>query len=763
MELLREVLLYCIEANHMKSVDLASVCRHWRSIITSIASLWSTLKFGIWTEMERVETWLQRAYPMKVVIDCQRDREIIFELSPFSALQDALSSTSQWHELSIFSFPRGSSASRLGLQIASPMHVLKVLHVAAGCVDSPSFSHLLNLVPTQGPLTELRLHSSVASAHFLQRHWFSVLRNLTVLIVSGKDINEPFDLLSTFTQLQIFEADRLPLPFYEPNTNLPFLSTLRKLQLRACSIQWMAGRRFPCLEECAILLPRHWATIQHHEVQFPSCKKLTYHGHPMTAAQYFDVPEMRAMELRSHDCNEQRVYQHLRRLCEVDGRISKLSTLHLTVQCSEQVLIKVLTYLVPLQELVLSITHPSPSWQHFLDSLAAKPSTQDWPVWRPGWDRRREWNRWCSSQTWRANVLPHLRYLGLQCPKGFSQSECLETCPILRLVGWTRAQLTPPLEHLKVWEGRGTTDDIVVDYISTDYMVKHYRILKRYDAFVVRGMVTRCLAIDQNNTILLQLRSSALFRLLEDLKISINDYDNCIDYGPVFSILEKLKRLEILDIDTSADPSESASPFMNTLQSDSPLMDTLQWLKLPYSAFFWMLERTFKALREFEVQGSDRRESLSRHEGQQVCLPACTILKLKNYAEDNLRFLSCPNVQVFHFGRMLYGISISEAVLKCLYDFLRNCRHLQELELDIRDHLECIDPLMQFVFVDAREQGIWQDIRSVEMKVEFPGPGGGANRFLKRTVEHERDYENWWEEFTVTTQDFVTVKVKAST
>jgi hypothetical protein len=174
-------------------------------------------------------------------------------------------------------------------------------------------------------------------------------------------------------------------PIYEPNTNLPLLSTLRKLQLRACSIQWMAGRHFPCLEECAILLPRHWATIQQHEVQFPSCKKLTYHGHPMTAAQYFRVPEMRAMELRSHDCNEQRVYQHLRHLCRVDGRISKLTTLHLTFQCSEQVLIKVLKYLVPLQELVLSIAHPSPSWQSFLESLAAKPSTNDWPVWAYGW------------------------------------------------------------------------------------------------------------------------------------------------------------------------------------------------------------------------------------------------------------------------------------------------------------------------------------------------------------------------------------------
>jgi hypothetical protein len=59
--------------------------------------------------------------------------------------------------------------------------------------------------------------------------------------------------------------------------------------------------------------------------------------------------------------------------------VSKLTTLHLTFQCSEQVFIKVLKYLILLQELVLSIAYPSPSWQNFLESLAAKPSTNDWP------------------------------------------------------------------------------------------------------------------------------------------------------------------------------------------------------------------------------------------------------------------------------------------------------------------------------------------------------------------------------------------------
>jgi hypothetical protein len=257
MELLREIFLYSIESNQIKSGQLASVCRYWRSVITTMAHLWSTLRVGTWTETEQVATWLQRAYPKKVIIDPQRDSQDPTEAPMFAAFQNSLTTTGQWHALTICSFPAEDLASQLGIQGANQMNLLKVLHIAAGCMHSPSFAHLLNLVPTGPPLSELRLHSPFASTHFLQPHWLPVLNNLTVLILNGRNIDESFELLPTFTQLQTFEADHLRLPFYEPDTNLPLLYTLRKLQLRACSVQWMAGRQFPFLEECAILLPRY--------------------------------------------------------------------------------------------------------------------------------------------------------------------------------------------------------------------------------------------------------------------------------------------------------------------------------------------------------------------------------------------------------------------------------------------------------------------------------------------------------------------------
>jgi len=747
MELMREIFLYSIELNQMKSAQLASVSRYWSSVITTLPRIWSTLRVGTWTERQRVAIWLQRAHPKKIVIDSQRDRRLSSDALPLAALQDALAHTRQWRELTISSFPPENAASPLGFQVASPMNMLKVLHVEGGCMDSPSFTHLLNLVPTEAPLCEMRLHSPFVTTHFLQPHWFPVLRNLTVLIVNGRDMGEPFELLPTFTQLQTFEADRLRLPFYEPNTNLPLLCTLQKLQLRACSVQWMAGRQFPCLEECAILLPRHWEQIQQHEVQLPSCKKLAYHGHPMTTARYFHVPEMRAMDLRSHDCNEQRVCQQLRHLCRANGRISNLTTLHLTFQCSEQVLMNVVKYLTPLQELALSITHPSLSFQTFIESLAAKPSTDEWPKWFSRMDYHKGWEHWCSSQTWHANVLPHLKFLEIRCPKGFSQSERLDNFPFLRVIGWTRAYLTPPLEHLKVWEGRGSMDDTVVDYTSTGYLDKHLGISSReHDATIVRAIVTRRLAIEIPDTSLLALYSTALFRQLLHLEIICQSNDEIL----ILPYLEQIERLEI--------SRGSISEY--SLNHDLPLTHTLQWVGMFRSTSSWMLGRTFKALREFRVvEPPDEPENHSRHEGLQVDIPACTTLELIRCPIEYLRFLSCSNAQILCWSQ-LFQPTFDLAAFNSLHDFLFNLSYLKYLDIYVPQGLG-IDSLIDFVFCGALEHGVWREIRSVKVEIWLYF-SSEASHLIDQTVGHQPRYEKWWKSFTVTQKFERRVMINAS-
>ena len=360
------------------------------------------------------------------------------------------------------------------------------------------------------------------------------------------------------------------------------------------------------------------------------------------------------MVLKSDDCNDQRVYQHLRHLFRVDGRISNLTTLHLTFQCSERVFIKVLKYLVPLQELVLSIAHPSRSWEIFLESLAAKPSTNKWSAYDSWRTNYWQWEQWCSSQTWHANVLPHLKYLGIQCPKSFSRSECLDNLPLLRLAGWTRARLAPPLKHLKVWGEKGTINDPVVDYTSTTYLRKHFRVsAQEYDAMIVKGMVTRCLIIHEEPVPLFQLHSTVFFRWLQHLELISDPYHEI----PFLPWLEQIKTLEI----TFGKIPEYS------LNLDLPLTQTLQCLKLDDSTSSWMLGRSFKALRELKIKRqSFVLEDKSGYEGLQIGLPACTALQLEDCPLNDLHFLSCSNVQSFRWSYSLARITFDLTALNSL-------------------------------------------------------------------------------------------------
>ena len=78
---------------------------------------------------------------------------------------------------------------------------------------------------------------------------------------------------------------------------------------------------------------------------------------------------------------------------------------------------------------------------------------------------------------------------------------------------------------MKLWEGRGTTDDIVVDYISTGYLEGHLGSRTDiYDMAIVRGMVTQRLVMGIRDSPLLKLHPTFSFRKLQSLDIT-NDHD----------------------------------------------------------------------------------------------------------------------------------------------------------------------------------------------------------------------------------------------
>ena len=747
VEILAHIFLYAVDAYQMTPHQLVAVCRRWRNVINGMTHLWSTLRLGTWTEIQNVDIWLERSKeePLTVNIDPRKDAEKPSSSPPYAGLEYAFKSVNRWQHLVVASFPTPEVlGDAVVVRTAKPMDSLKSLEVGHRCHDSATLSLLLDHISkTAVHLSHMTLLGVSAIFSFLQPERHRVLNSVTTLIIDGKEISQPVPILPLLVHLQTFDASRLPLPNYDPNTSLPFLSTLRKLRLRATPIQWMEGREFIYLEDCTIVHAIGQGGIQH-RINLPCCRALTYQGHPLSTLQHFHAPQVKEMVLSSHDNMWRRAQQHLVHLCRLDGNISHLHTLHLTLQCSEKALVNVLNYMDPLQRLILTIAYPSPSWKRFLESLAADSTTKERIYWHAFSDSHTEWKQWCSSQTWHANILPSLKYLGIRSPKGFSPSQCLDNLPLLRFVAWTREQLCPPLAELKVWEGRGTNDDIVVDYCSTDYLDKHLGTSREdYDWRIVRGMVTQTLVIDYNNTPLFKhLHSTILFRKLRTLMLEALPDDT--------HILPCLQHIEELELWNSTIPAYS-------LDVDLPLVDTLDRLQLTNSTFSWMLGRSFPYLGVCILYYPERKlEDLSSCKGLEVEIPGCTVLKWWGSPLVYSLF-SCENVQylkLWPVGDLEgHGVTFEEAVFKPLRDFILKCSCLIDLEISLDYCLE-LDSLIQFVFYGAREHGIWEDMWDAQVYVSFnEGSEGSENEldhFFSQVVGRQQQYEKGWKQFKVT-------------
>jgi hypothetical protein len=720
----------------MSPYQLVAICRRWRNVINSMTHLWSALRLGTWTEIENVHLWIERSRqgPLKITIDPHRDAEKTSGGQPYAGLQYAFSVMDQWQDLVIDGFPPLKAfGGAVDFLTAKPMTHLRSLEVGDRCRDSAALTPLLDHISKPPILLScMTLLVPHAISFFLQPQRHHVLSSVTTLIVDGRGISEPVPILPLLVNRQILEISHLLLPSYDPSTSLPFYSTLKQLKLRAVPIDWMAGREFMCIEDCTIIHAIDQRDIQQ-RIDLPSCRTLTYEGHPITTLQYFHAPQVKQIVLNSYDTNGWRVQQHLDYLCRSDGKMCQLHTLHLMLQCSEKDLIKVLKYMELLQELVISIAYPSSSWVNFLESLAAEPSHKNWltiPLSdQYGLENDGDlvgWIDWCSSQTWHSNILPHLRYLGIQSPKGFSQSECLDNCPLLAFVAWTRKHLSPPLEHLKVWEGRGTGNDIVVDYISTEFLDKHLGTsTSGYYWGIVSGMATQDLDISYHGFPLFnQLHSTVLFRQLQTLKFTGIDHET--------HILPYLVQIKHLEIWYTMIPVYS-------VDIDLPCVHTLQKLVLMGSTCSWMVGRTFHTLREYKDFSGD----MSAYKGVQMHahMPACTKLEWSGSAVTYIPF-SHPNVQILEPHPLA---TPDEAVFKDLHNLLSNCPCLQELKIETWD-FSGLDSLIQFIFCDAQEQGVWQDIKSVELKQHV---STSVDQVFNEKVGQTLHYEKWWKELTV--------------
>ena len=150
---------------------------------------------------------------------------------------------------------------------------------------------------------------------------------------------------------------------------------------------------------------------------------------------------------------------------------------------------------------------------------------------------------------------------------------------------------------------------------------------------------------------------------------------------------------------------------------------------------------------------------MSGHEGLQMGLPVCMGLQLVDYPFNDFRFLSCSNVRSFHWSYFLGRITFDLTALNSICDLLFNLPCLQNLYITISP-VSGLDSLIRVFFYDAREQGVWRDIRNVEMKVWCVVYSERSHLF-DRIVGHQHLYEKSWKEFTVTKEEWMVI-VRAS-
>jgi hypothetical protein len=287
-----------------------------------------------------------------------------------------------------------------------------------------------------------------------------------------------------------------------------------------------------------------------------------------------------------------------------------------------------------------------------------------------------------------------------------------------------------------------TTGDIVVDYISTDFLGKHLGTSRiEYYWGIVFGMAIQCLSIDyQVFPSFKHFHSTFLFRLLHTLQIKHLDHET--------HILPYLGHIKDLAIQDTRFPAYS-------VDIDLPCDHTLQKLDSRGSTCSWMVGQTFHTLKECTLCNWDvSSEGLSVYKGVQVDMPACTKLEWAGSALAYTLF-SHPNVQIlqlYHLARP------NEAFLKSLHNSLSNCLYLQELEIRIQ-YCSGLDSLIQFVFCDAQEQGVWCKIRSVELS--FTDCDREQDTIFNEMVGQTQQYKKCWKDLTVSKRGHQTLIINS--
>jgi len=359
VEILEEIFLIALQHWILYRGELMFVCRRWHAIILSIPAIHSRLTIRRATQKEVVKAFVQgRKTRLDVRVDMNDRRDgSDFNAKNFHAcLMAAAQAAPRWSSLDLISPPPHGKYK--ALQTLQPLVHLESLRLACG------FGEFIEPLMTairrcdSPKLTTIHLEEPAAVLYLVQPAWLHTTHSLTTLKVQlSKKMGNPVDILPHLHRLQHFEVRNLCLPFYPPNACLPLTRTLHFLHLKSVSVQWMDGRDFPALERCNVYFPRYADIIQALQpVTMPSCSEFLYHSNDLHPLAQFRLPSFQKLDVKSGQWNVWNGNPQLAALCPiVAAGATSLTNLCLDVECSERLLVHMLSLVPRLESLSLGL------------------------------------------------------------------------------------------------------------------------------------------------------------------------------------------------------------------------------------------------------------------------------------------------------------------------------------------------------------------------------------------------------------------------
>ena len=464
-EILAEIFLLTIHAHAQSPLNLILVCRSWHSVILKMPHNWPTIGLSTSTKPSKAGFILDqtRATLLDVEINTSTCTLKVVDgdkVTGYASLDMATKEVKKWRTLTITGFPHSTNIDACPLRVKSafifngPMDALQSFKIKSICCeDCILLDQLLEVVGSSShdELTDMEISSPYAMGRLAQPYFATIFHHLVTFKVKVREMRTEVDILTSLERLETLEAHHLRLPSYSLDTDLPLVRTLKRMKIKLASVQWMAGRIFPNMEECTIIRPFYPETLgPGGGVGLPICTQFTYDDHTIDVLPNFYIPKLDTLTIRNDAWNKGRGSTQLAAVWSgMASRATPLKprVLHLDTLCYDQYLINALGVLPELEELYLGLVRPDGLGRMFFGALEAENGR----------------GSHSPSATYAFGLCPNLRTFGIRYHHWIRHGERDEITPLLHRMIETRQRVGAPLQSVKFWAPKDILDEQAVE------------------------------------------------------------------------------------------------------------------------------------------------------------------------------------------------------------------------------------------------------------------------------------------------------------